>query len=68
MKHKDGAEAEIQAASTEIENILMKTENDNEDMFNLSKGLDNFVQVKFDLKSLGVLDAKTSEKYSSQTA
>lgn len=68
MKHKDGAEAEIQAALTEIENILMKTENDNEDMFNLSKGLDNFVQVKFDLKSLGVLDAKTSEKYSSQTA
>ena len=46
----------------------MNTENDNEYMFNLSKGLDNFVQVKFDLKSLGVLDAKTSEKYSSQTA
>jgi hypothetical protein len=68
LKHIDGAEAEIQAAVKEIENILMKTENDNEDMFNLSKGLDNFVQVKFDLKSLGVLDAKTSEKYSSQTA
>ncbi len=68
MKHIDGAEAEIQAAVKEIENILMKTENDNEDMFNLSKGLDNFVQVKLDLKSLGVLDAKTSEKYSSQTA
>ena len=39
----------------------MKTENDNEDMFNLSKGLDNFVQVKLDLKSLGVLDAKTTK-------
>jgi hypothetical protein len=67
MKHKDGTEEQIAAAVKEIENILMKTEIENEDMFNLSKGLDNFVQVKFDLKSLGVLDAKTS-RYSSQTA
>jgi len=46
----------------------MKNEIENEDMFNLSKGLDNFVEITVDLKSLGVLDATTSEKYSSLTA
>jgi len=46
----------------------MKNETENEDMINLSKGLDNFVRVTVDLKSLGVLDARTSERYHSLTA
>jgi hypothetical protein len=50
MKHKEGTEEEIAAAFKEIENFLMKTEIENDDMFNLSKRLDNFFQVKFDLK------------------
>ena len=32
-------------------------ERENEDNFSLSKGLDNFVKVHVDIKSLGVLDA-----------
>jgi hypothetical protein len=35
---------------------------ENEDNFSLSKGLDNYVQVNIDIKSLGVLAAPESER------
>ena len=31
----------------------------NEDLFNLSKALDNYLEVKVDVKSIGFLDEKT---------
>jgi hypothetical protein len=43
----------------------MLNEAENEDYLDLSKGLDNYVQVKFDLKSLGVLDNSPEERRSS---
>ena len=48
----------------------MKTENDNEDMFNLSKGLDNFVQVQTSEETfliLGNLDFLQNSFISSTT-
>ena len=52
----------------ELENILIKIERENEDNFSLSKGLDNYVKVNVDLKSLGVLDAPDSVRIDSSVS
>ncbi len=44
----------------ELDNILIKIDRENEDNFSLSKGLDNYLKVTVDVKSLGVLDTPTS--------
>jgi hypothetical protein len=47
---------------------LLKNERENEDNFNLSSALPNYVKINVDLKSLGVLDnSLTSERNFSQT-
>ena len=38
---------------------MIKIDRENEDNFSLSKGLDNYVKVTVDVKSLGVLDTPT---------
>jgi hypothetical protein len=52
----------LEILQKELDNILIKIERENEDNFSLSKGLDNYVKVTVDVKSLGVLNTPTSEK------
>ena len=40
----------------QLEEILLGNEVENEDNFNLSGSMDNFMRVNIDLASLGVLD------------
>ena len=46
----------LEILQKELDNILIKIDRENEDNFSLSKGLDNYVKVTVDVKSLGVLD------------
>lgn len=41
---------------------MIKIDRENEDNFSLSKGLDNYVKVTVDVKSLGVLDTPSAER------
>ena len=49
----------LEILQKELDNILIKIERENEDNFSLSKGLDNYVKVTVDVKSLGVLNTPT---------
>lgn len=42
-----------------MENALVNYKRGNEDFFNLSKALDNHLEVKVDLQSLGFLNDKS---------
>jgi hypothetical protein len=52
----------LEILQKELDNILIKIDRENEDNFSLSKGLDNYMKVTVDVKSLGVLDAPKSEQ------
>ena len=60
-QHKNDTSG-LEILQKELDNILIKIERENEDNFSLSKGLDNYVKVTVDVKSLGVLNTPTSEK------
>lgn len=46
--------ARVKELTLQMEDILMRNERENEDNFNLSKALDSYVKVDYDLSTLGI--------------
>lgn len=65
-KHRNFEESGVEQLADELDRILMKNEKENEDLFNLSSPLGNYVNINIDIESLGVLE-KTSQTRSGLT-